>query len=324
MPFPASSLADVADATDRDGWLAAVEELTEEEGYIQPLGPKHWAFFVDEGPTLLVTFETMDSVRGRPGQMPFGHDVATRNGWSQLCMISDGDTWFRDEAVYRFFDRQVDDAFFEDFDRVLFYGVGMGGYAACAYALTAPGAQVLALSPHATQNPDQASWDHRYPDARLMDFTSRYGYAPDMTDGCDRVTLILDPTVDEDAMHAALFRAPWVTRLSTRYLGDRVEPALLRLGVLPDFIEMAMAGTLAETSFGQRWRGRRSFGPYLGNLLDRVESKGRRKLAIAACKSVVSRLRAPRFLHRLERLMFAGDPKDAPTAVRDDVSQDAD
>lgn len=311
MPYPAPSLAKVANAPDRDGWLAAIEELTEDEGYIQPLGPKHWAFFTDEGRTLLVTFERLDSVRARPGQMPCGHDLAARNGWSQLCLISEGDTWFRDPAVYRFFDRQVDDAFFEDFDRVLFYGVGPGGYAACAFALTAPGAQVLALAPHATQNPVQASWDHRYPEARLMDFTTRYGYAPDMTEGCDRVTLMLDPTVDDDAMHAALFRAPWVTRLSTRYLGERIEPALIRLGLLPDFIELAMAGTLDETSFGRLWRKRRNFGPYLNTLLDRTEGRGHARLALMVCKSVVTRLKAPRFIRRMERMMQARDEKAA-------------
>lgn len=311
MPYPTSSLAKVAAATDRDGWLEALELLTEEEGYIQPLGAKHWAFFSDEGRTLLVTFETVKSVRARPGQMPFGHELAARNGWSQLCLMSDGETWFRDPAVYRFFDRQVDDAFFEDFDTVLFYGVGPGGHAACAFALTAPGSQVLALAPHATQNPVQASWDHRYPEARLMDFTSRYGYAPDMTEGCGHVTLILDPTVDDDAMHAALFRAPWVTRLSTRYLGDRLEPALIRLELLEPFVELAMAGTLTETSFGKLWRKRRNFGPYLHHLLERTESRGHDHLAFMVCRSVVTRLKAPRFMRRMERMMQAREAKAA-------------
>lgn len=299
---PADPAAAAAAAADPAAWLAALDEMTAEEGYLEPMGPHHWAFFTDAGTTLLVTFETMASARARPGQMPFGHAMAAQHGWSHLALIAEGDSWFRDKAVWGYFDRLVDDAFFEDFDRVLFYGAGMGGYAACAYSVVSPGADVLAISPQATLDPAETLWDRRFPAARRLDFTSRYGYAPEMTEGAGRVTVIYDPQVTEDAMHAALFRAAWVTRLKTRFLGDRIEAALISMGLMDSLLEQAMSRGLGSRSFAALWRRRRDFGPYLRALLEHAEATGRTGHEIAICRSVTRRLRAPRFARRLRRL----------------------
>ncbi len=290
-------------ATDRRTWIAALEAMTAEEGYVEPLGPDHYAFFTDAGTTLLVSFETIGSARARPGQMPLGQPLAQAQGWSHLSLLAEGETWFRDPAVYAFFDRLVDEAFFEDFDRVLFYGAGMGAHAACAFAVTAPGAQVLAISPCATLDPAQAGWDKRHRSARRLDFTSRYGYAPEMTEGAGHVVLIHDPMVSEEAMHAALFRASWVTVLKAPLMGGRIEWALAHMGVLPELVDLAMQGKLGRFSFARLWRRRRDFAPYLQAILDRAEDKGRRGLAISVCRSVTRRLRAPRFARRLEKLL---------------------
>ena len=154
MPEPDLDVpVDASAATDRDTWLALINLIGEEEGYFQTVGRNHWAMFVDDSPTPIVTFETMDQARARQGQMPLAHHIAAAKGWSHLCLISDGQTWFRDPAVYAYFDRLVDDAFFDGFDRVLFYGAGPSAYAACAFCVAAPGAQVLVLNPIATLDP---------------------------------------------------------------------------------------------------------------------------------------------------------------------------
>jgi len=300
-------------------WAAAMQATTEESGYFHSVGARHWAYFSDEGTTLLVSFETLESVLSRPGQMPMAQTIAAARGWSHLCLIADGATWYRDPAVYAFFDRQVDDAFFEDFDQVLFYGAGMGGYAACAYSLTAPGAQVLALNPRATLDPSQTRWDTRDRAARRLDFTSRYGYAPDMLEGAAQAVVIHDPTLPVEAMQAALFRAPYITRLSTRHLGDAIEPALLYMNLLPALIDAAMAGTLTEAGFAKLWRERRSYAPYLKTLLARAEAAGRRNHEIMICRSVTARLRAPRFTKRLARLTALPETSPAGTSPPETV-----
>jgi hypothetical protein len=296
LPQPTDTLPD------RDAWEQQMERVSEDSGYFHSVGDAHWAYFADEGTTLLVTFETIDAVLARPGQMPLADALARAHGWSVLTIIADGDTWFRDPAVYGFFDRQVDDAFFEDFDQVLFYGAGMAGYAACAFAVTAPGAQVLAVNPRATLEPAQSRWDRRDLAARRLDFTSRYGYAPDMLEGAGTAVVIHDPTIAAEAMHASLFRAPYITRLSARHMGDTLEPALIGSGILPALIDQAMAGTLSLHSFAVLWRARRHYSPYLRALLAKTENTGRTKLAIMICRSVTHRLRAPSFARRLAKL----------------------
>ncbi len=306
---------DASAATDKASWLDLISQIAAEEGYLQALGSQHWAMFVDDSPTLMVSFETIDQARNRPGQMPLAHHIAAAKGWSHLCILSDGQTWFRDPAVYAFFDRLVDEAFFDDFDAVLFYGAGPQAHAACAYSVASPGARILALNPVATVNPGLAGWDDRFRAARKRDFTSRYGYAPDMVDGCAALTVILDPTRKPDAMHAALFHAPYTTALHARFAGAEVETVLSRLGILNDVIIAATEGRLTRASFATLWRKRRDDGAYLKYLLNDVELAGRKKLAIALCTNVVQRLRLNRFRKRLAELT---DPAKSPAPATAD------
>lgn len=300
---PAAVPQDASAATDRNSWLHLIDLIGEEAGYFQTLGEHHWAYFADESPTLLVTFETVDAIRmGSPGQLPMGQSIAAAKGWSHLCLIADGPTWYRDPAVYAYFDRLVDDAFFEDFDRVVFYGAGMAGYAACAFSVTAPGATVVAVQPRATLDPAVTGWDRRHIAHRRLSFTDRFGYAPDMIEGTGDVFVIFDPTQTEDAMHAALFNRPFVTPLRTPHLGVRVDSALQAMRLLPILITAAGEGRLTARLFAAEWRKRRNYGPYLKSLLAKADAAGHPKRSAMICRSVTRRLSAPRFRRRLAEL----------------------
>ena len=154
-------------ASSEADWLARLDDVGQREGFFRHLGADHAALFVARKPVLIVTFETADTIRQRePDQMPFGLTVCAMRGWSHLCLIARRDTWYRDPAVYAFFDRMVDDAFFEQFEQVVFFGAGMAGYAAAAYSVTAPGAAVILLNPQATLDPSIAGWDPRFAEQR--------------------------------------------------------------------------------------------------------------------------------------------------------------
>lgn len=306
---------DASAATDVPGWVAEMEKIAEEEGYFDPLGDRHWAFFHDDGPTLLVTFEQLDDIRARPSQMPMGYDWAKARGWSHLCVIAQGETWYRDKRVYGYFDRLVDDAFFEDFDQVMFLGSGVQGYAAAAFAVAAPGAQVLLISPRASQSPDVAGWDRRNLKSRKLDFNSRYGYAPDMVEGVGRVFVLHDPGIAEDAMHAALFRGKHITHLRTPHLTGRVDWALGHMKLWAPLIDALSKGTLTRQSFAQMWRARRSFGPYLRGLLARNADRPSPKREKWICTSVVARLNAPNFRKRLNDILAAEAEAEATSAL---------
>lgn len=274
---------------DRADWLAALEKTGKEVGSFRTMGNRHWAFFSDNGPVLLVTFETAADIRQREGGLPMGYALSRDRGWSALCLIADGQTWYRDPAVYNVFDGLVDTAFFEWFDRVVFYGAGMGAYAACAFSVSAPGATVLALNPVATLDPALAGWDTRHARHRRLTFTDRYGYAPDMTEGAGDVFVVFDPAEPLDAMHAALFARPHVTALRTRRIGPQVEQALEGMHILTPLITAACEGTLDACLFYLLFRQRRSYSPYLDRLMDQLETAGHLTLAAVAVGNVLSR-----------------------------------
>ncbi|OWU84755.1 phosphoadenosine phosphosulfate reductase [Oceanicola sp. 22II-s10i] len=295
-------------------WLHGLVEIAEEHGYFQPLGKRHFAALVENGnKTLFVSFETLPGMRTE-GE-PFGWRFVREQGWSHLCLASDGDTWFRDPKVYGYFDRLVDDGFLEDFEKVIFYGAGPCGYAAAAFSVAAPGATVIAISPQASLDPEVSIWDGRFTHMRRTSFSDRYGFAPDMVDAADRMFLIYDPAETEDAMHAALFRRRHVRLLPMRRMGPAIEGELKEMQVLGRIIELAGADRLTRAAFARLSRTRRSHPPYLRRLMAAAEAADRPILAAAVCRNVVKRMKAPRFARKLEGLEAAAEQRRADLAL---------
>ena len=292
-------------------WLARIEALGAREGSFTRLGNDHAALFAHRKQTLIVTFEMIETIRRRHGDpMPMGYALAEAKGWSHLCIMARGQTWYRDKDVYAYFDRLVDDAFFEDFDQIVFYGAGMAGYAAAAYCVTAPGATVILVQPQATLDPAVAGWDARFGDHRRLDFASRYGFAPDMTEGADRVYVIFDPDQTYDAMHAALFRRSFTTLLACRHMGSDLEGALTAMHILPSALISAAIGAFDEEMFWTFYRARRNHMPYLRRLLSRVETDGRPYLGALVARNAGERLNDDKFRARTgelrQKLLRAG------------------
>lgn len=290
---------------DADGppdWQRAMWAIAQGDGDFLPLGTRHWAFFAEERPLLLVTFEDAAALREREGNLPEYHALAKARGWSLLTILAEGETWWRDPAVFAYFDRLADDGFLEDFDRVVFYGAGAAGYAAAAFSIAGPGSDLVLIAPRATLDPRHAGWDNRHRSHRRLDFRSPYGYAPDLTESASRVWLIHDPLNQPDAMHAALFQRPWVTTLAARHTGEDTEETLKEMRVLDRILEAAMEGKFSAAYFAWLWRGRRSNGSYLRAILSAVRLTGHRKREIRICRSVTARLNAPRFARRLAEL----------------------
>jgi hypothetical protein len=293
-------------------WLDRVEELGEDSGYFEPLGPDHSAILTEGSATLLVTFESIPGIRSEASDaLPLGMCLSKSKGWSNLCLLAHCDTWFRHRAVYEYFDRLVDDGFFEGYDRVVFYGADMCGYAAAAYSVTAPGATVIAISPQATLDPSVAEWDDRFIGMRREDFTSRYGFAPYMTEAAEHAFILYDPEVPLDAMHAALFGGSNVSRLRCRHMGDQIAKALSAMGNLEPLLEKAASGTLTKAAFFALYRARRAYPPYLRKLLASVDESGRHGLTEMLCANVIARINAPRFRKRLTQLQAQRAEKEA-------------
>lgn len=293
----------------RSEWISSVEHLAEDSGHAHSVGLNHLALFIDAGSTLLVSFESIGSVRRtNDDAAPIGWGFVQSHGWSSLTLMAESETdWFRHPAIFGYFDRMIDDGFFDDFDQILFYGAGAAGYAAAAFSVAAPETRVLAIQPQATLDPSLARWDQRHPEARRLDFTSRFGYAPMMVETAAQVSIIHDPSVIEDAMHASLFKGDNTDHFSCGYLGPDAQRGLLGMDVLPDLIEQAMYGTLTQGSFATLWRARRTHVPYLRTLAHRLEVEDRHDRILARyCRQISDGGNRPFFTKKLAALQARG------------------
>lgn len=283
-------------AAAREEMRATLARIGAERGFHEEIGTQHSALFVEGGPTLIVTFENLDHVRDNAAdRMPWGYGFVSAQGWSMLGLMAHGWTWYRDEAVFDFFDRLRDEGFFDRFERVVFYGASMGGYAACAFSAAAPGAAVIAISPQATLSREIAGWETRYHRVWRRDFSGRYGYAPDMTEAAARVWLFYDPSAQLDAMHAALFQGSNVRKFYCRHMGHRIASLWLRLGILKPVVLDCVEGRLTPVRFYRHLRLRRGNRRYEKELLRRIEARNRPRLVIRYCEAILARRRAPHF-----------------------------
>lgn len=275
-------------------WLDAVAQVVGSSGHFVRLGQRHFASFLHQSDTLLVTFETLQGIEVLcPYQQPLGWQLARAQGWSHLCIMSDGDTWFRDQAVYRYFDKLSDDGVFDAFDKVLFYGAGPCAYGATAYSIAAPGASVLAIQPQATLDPRVAEWDDRFTDMRRLDFTSRYGFGPEMLDAAHDAHILYDPSETLDAMHAALYTRPHVHKQRVRFMGNAIQTDILEMELYCEMLVCLAAGTLDALKWARLLRARRDHQPYLRNLLAAVEAHEKPQLAHWLIQNVETRLAEP-------------------------------
>ena len=290
------SLSD--DLTNRE-WTGALEALGRRTGFARRLGTGHMAVFADgTADALLVSFESQAGIRATAENgLPIGFDIAQRRGWAHLSLVATtGDPWFRDPAIWAFFDEQTDEDLFDGYSTVVFQGAGPAGYAAAAYSVAAPGAIVVAIAPQATLAPSVAGWDDRFTEMRRLDFTTRYGFAPDMIDAAASAWIVVDPGEPLDAMHAALFTKPHVRQVRYRRgSAAALEADLRAMGVLDEVLDDAAAGKLDLLSFHGPLRARHRHTPYLRALLSRVMAKDRPFLTALLCRAVLFRQPVPRF-----------------------------
>ncbi|MBK5928325.1 phosphoadenosine phosphosulfate reductase [Rhodobaculum claviforme] len=270
-----------------ESWLAALSSGTRATDELTALGMRHAALLRPAGPVLLVSFDTLPQVA--PPSLALAGLVRDQ-GWSHLSVVANGATWWRDPAVHAHFDRLIDEGFFETFDRVVFFGIGMGGYAAASFCVAAPGCAVVAIRPQATLQAPATEWDRRFPHARRLDFTDRYSFAPDMVEGAASVLLVYDPRVAEDAMHAALFTRPHVLRLRCHGAGARPEVAMAQTGLVAELLRLAARGALRAPLVHRAHRAaRRRDAGHLLRLLSQLTLRGRGRLARRVARAVLDR-----------------------------------
>ena len=208
----------------RKQWSKQLSQVGEERGFFSQLGDEHAALYAEGNGSLVVTFDNLDDARqGGEGRLPWGTEFVTAQGWSSLGLMAHGWTWYRDPHIYKFFEKLAKEKFFENFDKVVFYGTSMGGYAATAFSSAASNVDVLALSPQSTLDRDICTgWEPRFVKAWRRDFKGPFGFGPREIKGANKVFIVYDPMVSEDAMHATLYRGDNVNHIRCPRFGHNL------------------------------------------------------------------------------------------------------
>lgn len=279
----AETRPELAAVSDSAGdWSKIALELAGETGFFEDLGAHSFLFLPRSSKVLVVTFDNLDiAMTKREDRRPWGFDFIARQGWSMLGVMAAGWTWYREDQVTAMFDRLREEGFFQRFERVVFYGASMGGYAAAAFSAACPGADVVAISPQSTLDRAVVPWESRYKTAWGRDFSGPYGDAAQASQAAGRVILFFDPHEPLDAQHVARFQGSNVLRLAAPMLGHRLGSSLAQMGILSDLILAALGGTLTPAQFHRALRTRRQFPRYQRELFARAVAKGHPKLAEA-------------------------------------------
>ncbi|MBZ4022361.1 hypothetical protein CKO11_07815 [Rhodobacter sp. TJ_12] len=262
-----------------DGWESLARTLAGPKGFFTGNGA-HSFLYIPRGRTLVVTFDNLDiAMTKREDRRPWGFEFIEKQGWSMLGVMAGGWTWYRDPWVSDEFDRLAAEGFFAQFERVVFYGASMGGYAAAAFSGACPGADVVTISPQSTVDRSVVPFETRYKVVWKADFSGKYGDAAQVSGAARRVVLLYDPYEPLDKGHADRFTAPNVMKLRASMLGHRLGSSLNQMGILSPIILAALDGTLTEAEFYRHLRARRDFPRYQRELFERAVKKGHIKLA---------------------------------------------
>lgn len=244
--------------------------------------PAHQVDYLPGGRQLVVSFEPVQTAPPEPLSRPvWGQEFLLRRGYSVLGVKRQVSDWYRWPPLHQLFRALQSIGWFRQFDKVVFYGPSMGGYAALAFAECAPGSIVLALGPQSTLAPDRVWFDQRFAGARAS------AWAGDFVDGADgaaaasRVYVCYDPFQVKDRLHVARLQQGNLVRLRLPFTGHATALALRAMNLLGPVFDGAVAGTLTEAGFRALARARVNWADYHARLAERGRYRPRRLAFIA-------------------------------------------
>lgn len=221
--------------------------------------------------TLYVGFDDISKVRARQRiREGWGYAPARKYHWAYLGVQAFAENWYRDTALISRLERLRDTGFFGGYERVVFSGVSMGAFAACAFADLAPGCILIAYSPQSSLNPEIVPWDRRYPQGSRQDWTLPYSDAAGGIAQARRVWVISDPYFEMDRLHARRIAGANVTHLPARHTNHFAMSSLRRAGILSAVTEGCVDLTMSPARFAQLYRQMRESRSYLEQLAKRV------------------------------------------------------
>ena len=263
------------------------------------------AMFARGNKQLVVSFCNLASFQDEP-RMPWLYGKSQQYGWSILGIMTKKKDWYRNDSAPGIIRDLVAEGFFLQFDRVVFTGTSMGGFAALTLSSLVPGSHVLVFSPQTTLDASLVPFDRRYKWARK---NTDWSYpelkdAAELTQASEKIYIALDPMVPEDRQHADRISPDNLIRLDCRFMGHTLPNSLKRAGVLDHLICNVMDGSFNKEQFYKEFRsGRRKMTTWRKALINTATERNHPRLALAVCDQTLRETGGPYFRKTRERLI---------------------
>ena len=241
---------------------------------------------------LLVTFDNLSNVNDTsPDREPWGFKYAQDVNISHLGVMAHVADWYRDIDLIERFRKLAAEGFFDGYDRVVFAGVSMGGFASIAFGSLVPGAHVVAVNPQSTLNTDLVPWETRYEGGRRQDWTLPLSDAAVLTEGLGRVNIFYDPYHALDKQHVARFAGDNINIFNCRHSDHKTAVFLRKIGALKPVMQAAIFDELDPVEFYGLYRARRDLRWYKNQVTGYFNDRGRNEMADAFGVAFRKRLR---------------------------------
>lgn len=229
---------------------------------------------------LAVTFDNLSSIGEYDPPQPWLRWRMWQAGIPLLGLMASRKDWYRNGDTAPLIVALREAGLFARFRRVVFIGASMGGFAALAHATLVPGAAVLAFSPQSSLAKALVPFERRYRYAsKKWDWvTPEHLDAAEAGQGGREVTLVYDPFVKEDRLHALRVAGAGVRHVPVPFMGHRAIRQIKAVGGLQALIEGVVRGTPDWGAFWQAFRGRRALVPWQRALVAEARARGHQKL----------------------------------------------
>ncbi|MEO1140186.1 MAG: glycosyltransferase family 2 protein [Pseudomonadota bacterium] len=229
---------------------------------------------------LLVTFDNLSNVNDKSTERePWAFKFAQDINVSHLGVMSHVADWYRDGDLIARFQKLADEGFFDGYDRVVFAGVSMGGFASIAFGSLVPGAHVVSVNPQSTLDTSLVPWETRYEGGRRQDWTLPLSDASALTAGLGRVSIFYDPYHALDKQHVARFSGDNIKVYHCRHSDHKTAVFLRKISALKPVMTDAIFDEIGELEFYRLYRARRDLRWYKNAVTTYFNERGRDETA---------------------------------------------
>lgn len=270
---------------------------------------------------LLVTFDNLSNVGNTSLQRePWAYKFAQDCNISHLGVMAHAANWYRDPDLIARLQELAKSGFFDGYERVVFAGVSMGGYAAIAFGSLVPGAHVVSVNPQTTLDTEIVPWETRYENGRRQDWTLPLGDTAELTGKLGRVNIFYDPYHALDKQHIARLGGDNIQVFNCRYSSHKTAVFLRRIDALKPVMMHCIFDELTEAEFYSLYRARRNLPWFRGAVSAYFQKRERPDVAHRFTKLFRRRLRTMKgeaeaqdaSVHALEdRSIYAEHPSKA-------------